>query len=849
MTVRERQWQILLIACLVAVTLLFGAFFLRELFPEYKVYQTAYQEIERFRSELTGQPLAPFKEEIKQIVLTQSDGGPETIDRCTSCHVALKLSHFSPTRLARDINGDLRLDDQGLPLQEENPDYIFRSIEGYAAAHPEDSKAQRLLTVTVDGREVSLKKVLGAHPLIGMEERPFEQHPMEEFGCTVCHSGNGRAITTERAHGPLYDGSYHTSDHGTKPAFLESDPRNDPPFAKLFNDKPGHKLLFQTTPILVGSLIEARCVQCHRPTSDTVNTANRELDELRRDVLQRIQTLNREYLRAVEEIATTLQLREQLKMSGFDATLEALKRRQMDLKLTDADRERASSQRLTLRAIADNAQGAIDELDVRLISQLGSAELLQLFEKERAAAPNRDLQTALESLAQKVAPDSSPILMRRKRLDEAVKQLNLEEIGEVSLLEKLRATSAMRTPISEIDLLTHHYRRGESLFLSQACYACHRVAGFARGGIGPELTEEGLVYPWFVKESMVWPQADLPTSTMPNYRLDHEELSDLMTYLLGQRGRKIRSSEIDRSIALKEWEEGAKLSFERPLLPSEQRNLEGALTIFATQGCAACHRLVGYTTQVALAGEEQPGSEAEKKSLKWFHETFPELVGGRDLPGSLIVKAIDENTATIDQRFVDSKTPGVLEALEREQPGLVSSFYSGFKYAFRAKNSAFAEQLAQATSEPERLAVEREREMWNRRVNAVLKIYVREYGLGRLVGPRPNWSGVYRDDAWLYHHFLNPGALVAKSIMPVLPFDKTKFHTLTWMLDVIGRRNTENLRKRWESEGFSPSAAYDLHCAQCHGYGMRLSMAPVAEWIYPVPKNLLSPDYLLQLGR
>ena len=34
---------------------------------------------------------------------------------------------------------------------------------------------------------------------------------------------------------------------------------------------------------------------------------------------------------------------------------------------------------------------------------------------------------------------------------------------------------------------------GEALFASQACYGCHKIAGFSKGNIGPELTYEGYV--------------------------------------------------------------------------------------------------------------------------------------------------------------------------------------------------------------------------------------------------------------------------------------------------------------------------------------------------------------------
>ena len=34
--------------------------------------------------------------------------------------------------------------------------------------------------------------------------------------------------------------------------------------------------------------------------------------------------------------------------------------------------------------------------------------------------------------------------------------------------------------LSDVDLLTAHYAEGQRLFISQACYPCHRIAGFSR---------------------------------------------------------------------------------------------------------------------------------------------------------------------------------------------------------------------------------------------------------------------------------------------------------------------------------------------------------------------------------
>ena len=133
--------------------------------------------------------------------------------------------------------------------------------------------------------------------------------------------------------------------------------------------------------------------------------------------------------------------------------------------------------------------------------------------------------------------------------------------------EKVGATS-----LWDFDVLTKDFQRGQQLFISQACYACHRIAGFSRGGVGPELTNEGFADPWFIKESIYCPQADLRTSTMPNMNLDHPELEDLTTFLVGQKGKPKSVSKVAIAFRLS-WEAGKKLPSEKPLPPSELHDL------------------------------------------------------------------------------------------------------------------------------------------------------------------------------------------------------------------------------------------------------------------------------------
>lgn len=700
---RAFRYQIALIALGLVALSLFALFLYRELFPEYRIYQNDYIHLEKFRSSYTHQPPPLFETGVKQIVMEREDRGPPAIDRCISCHVALQYTHFSPTQIARDRNGNIQKDSKGYPIIEPNPEYVWDKLDQKIAELRDDkilnqlkmeqedslisqrlkeaAQLEALKSAHVGEHVYDVTKVLRMHPLIGKETRPFEFHPVEEYGCFSCHNGNGRGLTTEKAHGPVFDGNYETEFMGPKPLFTESDPDNDPLFAREFNDKPGDALLFQTTPLFMGALIQAKCIQCHQSDS-----------------------------------------------------------------------------------------------------------------------------TAL--------------------------------LGPVPSGEQV-------SKHSDIDTLTQNFQKGQELYISQGCYACHRIAGFARGGVGPELTKEGYHYPWFIKESLVWPQADLKTSTMPNYRMDHEELENLVTFLLAQTASsKIIGSEAHKT-AIQSWEAGRRLPWEKPITPSQIYDLTYSKTVFATEGCAACHRLQGFESNVGYAVEKEESnfSKLYQASL-WFKRLFPE-----EILGSQLVQTLETDQKEIDEKIVDGiRTESLLEQIEKDHPGLIESFYTPFKFASRAKNAHF-QRLIALEKNPEAVAeLKEELKKWKERVRKVLMLFVQEYGFGRLICPRPNWSGVYRSDEWLMEHFRNPSSHVPNSIMPVFPFDDTKFYALTYLLDRLGITNRDRLHRVWKHKGFDPELVFSLLCAQCHGE-TRNGNGPVAQWIYPLPKNLRNADFLRNLTK
>lgn len=874
-------YQILLILAGLIVTVLFGVFFYRELFPEYKIYQKDYIALEKFRSIYTHEPPPNFPIEIKQIVLEREDKGPPVIDRCTSCHVALQIPYFSPTKIAHDVNGQILHDEKGIPIQVPNEDYIWAKLdqkiqelrdpqvleqlekEGDSREAKDRSKQadtyEALKTAKVGDLTYDVAKVLAMHPLMGKETRPFEFHPIEEYGCTVCHNGNGRGLTTQKAHGPVFDDQYEVEFEGIKPQFTESDPQNDPSFARIFNHKPSHELLFQTQPIFVGSLLQAKCMQCHQTSEIQLEHASFTASEVTQKREKRSNGLKEDVKKDKEALINLLHLKQGLQKEGFLKTVAYLKQIKKDYFRSNQELESIAAQLIFLEKAANQQeeerakQQAVEAINQQLVVLLGSDRLVD------------EIQTAYDQKG-KESVDSF-LADHRKNLDaKGVLFTKLDALQyEQDILRHIQDTqSSFETAVkdqtvissldSDVDELTRNYQRGKELYFSQACYACHRIAGLARGGVGPELTRSGESYPWFLKESIVWPQADLKTSTMPNMRLDHEEVQDLMTFLLAQKGSNKAVAQRSYQAALQSWEGGRKLSFEKPISPAQMYDLRYSMTAFAIEGCASCHRLQGFDSTVGFKIEKDPHSfEQLNEEQEWFRKLFPETIRlaqyDQPLPGSQIVERIEKHAKEIDERIVSNvRENGILEEIESKHPGAIEALYSEFKYALRAKDHFYQIQM-QEERDPIRLAgLKSDYQAWKDRVHRVLMMYIQTYGLGRLIGPHPNWSGIYRTDEWLMQHFRNPTSHVPRSIMPVMPFDDTKFYALTYMLDKLGIINRQAIRAIWENRGFDPAQAFEFHCAQCHGQNLT-GNGVVAEWIYPLPKSLRNSDFLHNLTK
>ena len=816
---RSNVYQYVLIATGLIVTALFGVFWMRELFPEYRIYQDDYIALEQFRSTYTHEPPPDFNPGVKQIVMERNDNGPAAIDRCISCHVALQFPHFSPTKLATDINGNIQLDLEGRPLQIPNENYVWGRLDKEIETSQDPALVEsykKLKTAKVGERVYDVTKVLRMHPLMGRETRPFEFHSMEEYGCVSCHSGNGRGLTTEKAHGPVFDGEYEEEFTGPEPIFTEQDLQNDPPFSRMFNHKPGHELLFQTTPILIGALIQAKCMDCHQNSTGALRSAIDAAGIVTKQRFKKTGAIKKALIQEEQALIALIEMQKGVSSSQVDQFVQSLKVQSQDYSLPEEQRQQLASQAAFLSRKTFDPK----ELQRELETILGSPVLVKELSNETG-----DPQVYVPKFLaekRKSTEATGTLFQKMDLLDFEEAMLGHVLDTQISFEKSVDDEKVMNALVSDVDLLTQNFNRGQELYISQACYACHRIAGLARGGVGPELTRSGLSYPWYIKESMVWPQADLSTSTMPNYRLDHEELQDLMTFLLAQRGGSKVVSNTRYKMDIQEWEGGKKMPWEKPIEPDQIHDVRFAMTVFAEQGCAACHRLKGFESNVGY-------QKGEQGDTAWFKGLIPEMITGVTL-----VKVLEKRGDEIDQRIINGvRTGSILEEIDQKIPGQIESLYTPFKFAARAKDNLVDEKAKAA---------------WKDRVHRVLMMFVQEYGLGRLVGPRPNWSGVYRSDEWLMEHFRSPTNHIPRSIMPVFPFDDSKFYALTYMLDVLSKRNRDQLRAIWDTQGFDPAMAYNTLCSQCHGDYLQ-GNGPVAEWIYPIPKNLRNADFLRNLTR
>lgn len=233
--------------------------------------------------------------------------------------------------------------------------------------------------------------------------------------------------------------------------------------------------------------------------------------------------------------------------------------------------------------------------------------------------------------------------------------------------------------------------RGERLFQQQACYGCHKIEGFSKGNIGPELTNEGRSKPLEAVAHQLWDPrylvgtcvmpyffayrdrntdnpvtgiigspkagtenvdprakttvpADIPNADIRDSLRLHGYIPDaarqadvdaLVTFVVSQTGQNFADSQASRFASIAAYNKAA--PSEVPVTVAEGKRL------FEDSGCYACH-YIGDPNKAHVTGDPRFGKggivgpelswEGSRHSQEWLvaHYANPEAF----VPGSIM---------------------------------------------------------------------------------------------------------------------------------------------------------------------------------------------------------------------
>jgi cbb3-type cytochrome oxidase cytochrome c subunit len=233
--------------------------------------------------------------------------------------------------------------------------------------------------------------------------------------------------------------------------------------------------------------------------------------------------------------------------------------------------------------------------------------------------------------------------------------------------------------------------RGEQLFQQQACYGCHKIDGFSKGNIGPELTNEGRSKPFEGVEHQIWDPrysvgtcvmpyffsvrktntdlpsvgiigspsagteivdprakrtqaADIPNSDIRDSLKQHGYIADasrqadvdaLVTFVISQTGQNFADSQASRFTTI--------AAYNKSVPPDVAVSAAEGKKLFETSGCYACH-YIGDPNRAHVTGDPQFGKggiagpelswEGARHSQQWLvaHYANPQAF----VPGSIM---------------------------------------------------------------------------------------------------------------------------------------------------------------------------------------------------------------------
>jgi cytochrome c2 len=419
----------------------------------------------------------------------------------------------------------------------------------------------------------------------------FALHPVEKFGCTTCHDGQGRATTKFYAHAPT-DNHHYFEKH------------------------------FWEYPLLRGPFMEAECRQCHREQVDLRSTLKCESDD------ECPQNLKCAPLAAALNPASHLNASIEAKPEEgkFCGTPNGADPDKVDVALVDLA-PHLSRGRKIIEEVACYGCHPMDGYenkpkagpDLRHVAaKLNVGWMVEWIKNPKSIRPKTRMPNFFP---EGLHPEEYPPTARPNYVDGDV------QMGKVSEQEPERRKRALDLlpverfqPEQQVVLISSFLMansmpfelpalppggdaaRGEKLVDTLGCYGCHTLTkpgekeavdhknrashydhGPDLGNVGSKTTAQW-IYAWIKN-----PKAYAPKTRMPNLRLSDQEAADIAVFLAGNKYINGQPKEYPTSVAGVDPNNADKQYLGRKLLNY--------------YGCYGCHYVGGF--------EQTPGIGAD----------------------------------------------------------------------------------------------------------------------------------------------------------------------------------------------------------------------------------------------
>lgn len=432
--------------------------------------------------------------------------------------------------------------------------------------------------------------------LVGAEQ-PFMPHPgiyhdMNEFGCTVCHQGQGLATIKEKAH----DG---------QPYWEE--------------------------PILPRENIEASCGKCHKetrvPDAPVLSSGRDLLKKYNCAGCHKLGNLNKEYAPRLDGIGDKTTRSWLVRWLKNPKAIQP-QTKMPDFQLTNGEAELLADFLMTFKIYPNNKQ--LEPLPPELLEEFPPDDWVDAgkarFRQARCISCH-----LVEGRGGPLAPDLAKIATKAKPawllsylLDPKSFQPEVEmpQYG-FTREEAMKITAYMVSEFVDWDAPEDtvvsragpdFYEKGLALYNKYNCGGCHELGGIRRvENMGPDLTDMGERHlyqlefgrtdiphtlPAYIYNKLKNPREFLETSRMPVYRFSEEELQALTTALLAMTTHSLPQKYVVQ-----------------PEAPSMYEPQGEFGRIVEKYSCFSCHTIYGRGFRLATDLTRE-GSLAQKQWLK-----------------------------------------------------------------------------------------------------------------------------------------------------------------------------------------------------------------------------------------